>query len=163
MSKVNTYLEEYSSSHQNKINKRIHWVCVPLIFSTVVGFLSTFSIANFLSFAASEPTFLQKNLLNVGFLFISLGWIFYFRLSKTLSAGMFFFTMINYFSAIYLEKSVTQFRLWCLLIFALAWIGQFVGHAIEGKKPSFFKDLQFLLIGPIWLLNFLYKKVGIPS
>jgi uncharacterized membrane protein YGL010W len=48
-------------------------------------------------------------------------------------------------------------------LFVIAWIGQFVGHHIEGKKPSFFKDLQFLLIGPAWCLDALYKKVGINS
>ena len=48
-----------------------------------------------------------------------------------------------------------------LFIFVLSWIGQFIGHKIEGKKPSFFEDLQFLLIGPAWLLSFIYKKIGI--
>ena len=45
--------------------------------------------------------------------------------------------------------------------FIFAWIGQFIGHKIEGKKPSFFEDIQFLLIGPAWLLSFVYKKMGI--
>jgi uncharacterized membrane protein YGL010W len=49
----------------------------------------------------------------------------------------------------------------CIGIFVLAWIGQFIGHGIEGKKPSFLKDLQFLLVGPAWLLHFIYKKIGI--
>lgn len=44
-------------------------------------------------------------------------------------------------------------------VFILSWIGQFYGHKIEGKKPSFLKDLQFLLIGPVWLLHFIYKKL----
>ena len=48
-----------------------------------------------------------------------------------------------------------------LSIFIIAWIGQFIGHKIEGKKPAFFKDLQFLLIGPLWLLSFIYKKLNI--
>ena len=48
-----------------------------------------------------------------------------------------------------------------LLIFIVSWIGQFIGHKIEGKKPSFFEDIQFLLIGPAWLLSFVYKKMGI--
>ena len=48
-----------------------------------------------------------------------------------------------------------------LAIFIVAWIGQFIGHKIEGKKPSFFEDLQFLLIGPAWLLSFIYNKLGI--
>ena len=46
-------------------------------------------------------------------------------------------------------------------IFIIAWIGQFIGHKIEGKKPAFFKDLQFLLIGPLWLLSFIYNKLNI--
>jgi uncharacterized membrane protein YGL010W len=46
--------------------------------------------------------------------------------------------------------------------FFVAWLAQFVGHKIEGKKPSFFQDLQFLLVGPAWLLQFVYRKVGIP-
>jgi uncharacterized membrane protein YGL010W len=49
----------------------------------------------------------------------------------------------------------------CVLLFVLAWIGQFVGHAIEGKRPSFFKDLQFLMIGPLWLMADVYRRAGI--
>jgi len=48
------------------------------------------------------------------------------------------------------------------VLFVAAWVGQFWGHKVEGKKPSFFKDVQFLLIGPAWLLSFIYKRVGIP-
>jgi uncharacterized membrane protein YGL010W len=48
------------------------------------------------------------------------------------------------------------------VLFVLAWIGQFIGHKIEGKKPSFFKDLQFLLIGPAWLMSFVYRSAGLP-
>ena len=48
-----------------------------------------------------------------------------------------------------------------MAIFVLAWIGQFIGHKIEGEKPSFFEDLQFLLIGPDWLLGAIYQKLGI--
>jgi uncharacterized membrane protein YGL010W len=50
----------------------------------------------------------------------------------------------------------------CVIIFVVAWIGQFYGHKVEGKKPSFLKDIQFLLIGPAWLMHFIYRKLGIP-
>ena len=46
-------------------------------------------------------------------------------------------------------------------VFVVAWIGQFIGHAIEGKKPSFFEDVKFLLVGPAWLLHFVYRRAGI--
>ena len=46
-------------------------------------------------------------------------------------------------------------------LFVVGWIIQFVGHKIEGQKPSFFEDLQFLLIGPLWLLSDVYRRLGI--
>jgi len=60
-----------------------------------------------------------------------------------------------------LGEDAGQLALVSLGIFVIAWIGQFIGHKIEGKKPSFLEDLQFLLIGPAWLLHFIYKKLGI--
>ena len=59
------------------------------------------------------------------------------------------------------ERDAGQLALISVAIFVVAWIGQFIGHKIEGKKPSFLKDVQFLLVGPAWLLHFIYKKVGI--
>jgi uncharacterized membrane protein YGL010W len=60
-----------------------------------------------------------------------------------------------------LLNSSLYFVFVCIGIFALAWVGQFIGHGIEGKKPSFLKDVQFLLVGPAWLLHFIFKSVGI--
>jgi uncharacterized membrane protein YGL010W len=48
-----------------------------------------------------------------------------------------------------------------LTVFVLAWIGQFIGHKIEGKKPSFFDDLRYLLIGPLFVLAVLYRRLKI--
>ena len=45
-------------------------------------------------------------------------------------------------------------------VFVVAWIAQFVGHKIEGRKPSFLTDLTYLLIGPAWVLAKLYRKLG---
>ena len=45
-------------------------------------------------------------------------------------------------------------------VFVVAWVGQFVGHHIEGRRPSFFTDLKYLLIGPLWTLDKLYRKLG---
>jgi uncharacterized membrane protein YGL010W len=49
-----------------------------------------------------------------------------------------------------------------IVVFVVAWVGQFVGHRIEGRKPSFLEDLQFLLVGPAWLLHFVYRGIGVP-
>jgi uncharacterized membrane protein YGL010W len=88
--------------------------------------------------------------------------IYYFSLSKTLWIGMLLFSLFCLWLCYLIENSgIIQLWLFCLIVFALAWIGQFYGHNVEGKKPSFLKDIQFLLIGPAWLMSFIYKKLGI--
>ena len=42
-----------------------------------------------------------------------------------------------------------------------AWIGQFIGHVVERRKPAFAEDIRSLLVGPAWLLGFAYKRFGI--
>ena len=46
-------------------------------------------------------------------------------------------------------------------IFVAAWVLQFIGHKIEGKKPSFFEDIQYLWVGPMFVLSKLFGKLGI--
>jgi uncharacterized membrane protein YGL010W len=75
---------------------------------------------------------------------------------------MLLFTVFCLYTSHLLETNV-PFPLWgiALIIFILAWIGQFWGHKIEGKKPSFIKDVQFLMIGPAWVMSFLFRKAGL--
>jgi uncharacterized membrane protein YGL010W len=89
--------------------------------------------------------------------------IYYVSLSIPLSIGMVLFSLICIFLAnLIAQLNVAPLWMVSIIIFTVAWIGQFYGHKVEGKKPSFFKDLQFLLIGPAWLMHFVYKKLGIP-
>ena len=145
------WLDEYGSHHQNGMNKIIHWICVPLIFFSVVGLLYSvkFNITFF---------YFKMNLAVLALVFVML---YYQKLSASLSFGMFLFAIICLFFCNLIE--VNGYRLWMvsLIIFVAAWIGQFIGHKIEGQKPSFLEDLQFLLIGPAWLMTFIYKKIGI--
>ena len=84
-------------------------------------------------------------------------------MSFTIAVGMLFIAFLMICGINWLESFDDVVSLWVLslAIFVLAWVGQFIGHKIEGKKPSFLKDLQFLLIGPAWLLSFIYKKLNI--
>ncbi len=150
-------LNTYGESHQNKLNKRIHWICIPAILFSLVGLLMHIPI----------PQFIPSNFyLNWAGLILLLSLIYYIRLSGGMFAGFlvfsFFLLYVNWKLMAYCKLNACS-SLWTLvIIFTLAWIGQFIGHKIEGKKPSFLKDLQFLLIGPAWLLHFIYRKLGIP-
>jgi uncharacterized membrane protein YGL010W len=156
MRKIDELLEEYGESHQNETNKAIHWICVPLIFFSVVGLI------------ASIPSeFVQRFLgegnpyANWAVVAMILVLTYYVSLSVPLSFGLFLFALICLYAVRLISQSEAPLWLVSIIIFVVAWIGQFYGHKVEGKKPSFFKDLQFLLIGPAWLMHFIYRKLGI--
>jgi uncharacterized membrane protein YGL010W len=148
------WFEEYGASHQNRVNKLIHWICVPLITACVIA----------LVWEIPTPSWMQAiPFLNWAVLLLALTLIFYLRLSIPLAIGMFIFCAAVIGVIAFIERtSMVAVWQWALIVLVVAWIGQFLGHRVEGKKPSFLQDVQFLLIGPVWLLGFLYRKFGIP-
>ena len=156
MKTIHEWFNEYGESHQNKTNKIIHWICVPLIMFSLLGILSLIKF--------TIPIFSSYYCINFAHLLIIFSIIFYFRLSVPIAIGMIIYSALNLyiihqFELLYHRQSVLLMIY--IAIFVGAWIGQFIGHKIEGQKPSFFEDLQFLLIGPAWLLSFIYNKTGI--
>lgn len=154
MSKMDWFLDKYGESHQNATNKLIHWVCVPAIMFSLFGLLY------------SIPFPVERSLFtNWSAVAIVLAWVYYLRLSFPMFLGFLVIGSLLVWGndALYqaLGNDAGQLALVSLGIFVIAWIGQFIGHKIEGKKPSFLEDVQFLLIGPAWLLHFIYKKIGI--
>jgi uncharacterized membrane protein YGL010W len=158
MRKIDQLLAEYGESHQNSTNKTIHWICVPLIFFSVVGL-----IASIPSEAVQSVLGHGNPYANWAAVVLILVLIYYVSLSIPLSVGMMLFGALCLIIINMIVRSIT-FPLWAvsLIIFFIAWVGQFYGHKVEGKKPSFLKDIQFLLIGPAWLMHFIYKRLGIP-
>ena len=158
MRKIEALLSEYGESHQNVTNKTIHWICVPLIFFSVVGLIASIPASPVQSFLGEG-----NNYANWATVLLVLVIIYYASLSITLSIGMALFSFLCLFMVNVIVQSNFA-PLWkvSVSIFVVAWIGQFFGHNIEGKKPSFLKDIQFLLIGPAWLMHFVYKQFGIP-
>ena len=154
MRTLNQWLNEYGESHTNETNKLIHWICVPAIFFSITGLLYSIKL----------PWFITENFqLNVAVIVLLLTAVYYFSLSISIGTGMLLFGILC-LALCYAIEVFLPMPLWlfCIIFFVAAWIGQFYGHKVEGKKPSFFRDLQFLLIGPAWLMSFVYKKLGIP-
>lgn len=135
---IDTLLARYSESHLNPVNEVIHFVCVPVIVFTLLGLL--WALHPLLAVAASAASL-----------------YYYFKLSKPFALGM--LLMAATMLGLLLAMPPAAVLPLSLAIFVLAWIGQFIGHKIEGKKPSFFDDLRFLLIGPLFVLGFLYRRL----
>lgn len=153
MKTLDQWFEEYAVSHQNPKNKAIHYICVPAIFFSIVGLLMSIP-STFLSNLLHLNQPIIENWAVVVLIFMLL---FYLRLSFAMAIKIAIFSFI----CLILNFYIGQFLpLWAFSIgvFVIAWIGQFYGHNIEGKKPSFLKDIQFLLIGPAWVVHNLFSK-----
>jgi uncharacterized membrane protein YGL010W len=156
--KIDRLLSEYGESHQNATNKAIHWICVPLIFFSIVGLIASIP-SNMVRtiFGETNP---YANWALVALILVS---FYYLTLSIPLTVGMLLFgALCLVFINIIVRLNFAPLWVVSIVIFVLAWIGQFYGHKVEGKKPSFLKDIQFLLVGPAWLMHFVYKRLGIP-
>ncbi|MDO6492523.1 MULTISPECIES: Mpo1 family 2-hydroxy fatty acid dioxygenase [unclassified Cellulophaga] len=159
MRKIDNLLAEYAVSHQTKLNITIHYICVPLIFFSLIGLLASIPMPSELQNIL--PTFLLPYA-HLGTLVIIFGLFYYYKLSKSLFVGMVFFSTIVLLIINFVALFVPA-PLWLsmLLIFIVAWVGQFIGHNHEGKKPSFLKDLQFLMIGPAWTMSHFFEALDI--
>jgi uncharacterized membrane protein YGL010W len=154
MRTVNEWLDEYGASHQNPTNKALHWICVPPIVLAVMGLVWSLPVPGVFGGISA--------LLNWATLVALAALVYYFALSPSLAVGL----SIAFIVLLLITQGLARlpWPLWItsLTVFIVAWIGQFVGHALEGKRPSFFKDLQFLLLGPLWLLAAVYRKLSLP-
>ena len=154
MKNIETLINTYGESHMNATNKLIHWVCVPAIMFSLLILLFAIPFV-------TERTWYA----NWAMVLLILAWIYYARLSIIMFFGFVVIGMLMLLGINGLYEltgyDAGKLAVWGIIIFVIAWIGQFIGHKIEGKKPSFLQDVQYLLIGPAWLLHFIFKKVGI--
>ena len=139
--RVDELLAHYGESHRHPTNELIHFIAIPVIMLSLVGLLY-----------AAHPA--------VAICLVAASLVYYVRLSVVFLASMAIVGGAMLATAqrvqshgVLLEASI--------IAFVLAWIFQFIGHKIEGKKPSFFEDLQYLLVGPIFVLSKLFLKLGI--
>lgn len=154
MREIDNLLTIYGESHNNLTNKLIHWICVPAIMFSLVGMIMHIPFITERSWIKNWATIV---------LVCSL--IYYYRLSPVMCIGFvaisFILLLGNWQLIEFCAVNNCNALIILFALFIIAWIGQFIGHKLEGKKPSFLQDIQFLLIGPAWLLHFIYRKFGI--
>jgi uncharacterized membrane protein YGL010W len=155
MRSVAAWLDDYGVSHRDPTNKILHWICVPVIVWCLIGLLWS------LPFPSGLPV--PPWVAHWATVAVFAAVVYYALLSIPLAVGALPALLVMLWSIDQLDRGGMKAPLWmvCAGLFVLAWIGQFIGHGIEGRRPSFFKDLQFLLIGPLWLLADLYRRLGV--
>ncbi len=146
------WMSEYAVSHRHPKNQLIHKICVPLIMLTVIGFFWLIPTPQAMHFVSPW--------LNWATIFVAFCLMFYLSLNFMMFLGMLIQTAVMLYITHKLDQAGVLLP-FCVGVFIISWIFQFIGHKIEGKKPSFFQDLAFLLIGPLWVQRFFYKKMGL--
>jgi uncharacterized membrane protein YGL010W len=152
MRSIHDWFGSYAADHQNRINRAIHWVCVPTIMWCAIAALWTVPVISMWM----KPGFWAAVAMFLAFLF-------YYRLSRAIGLAMaLVFIMSGAIAwALYDALGPRELLILAVVLFVLAWIGQFIGHAIESRRPSFFTDLAYLLIGPAWLTGKLMRRLGL--
>ncbi|MGH8030983.1 MAG: DUF962 domain-containing protein [Luteimonas sp.] len=148
---IDRWFANYSRDHRNQTNQSIHMIAVPAIAWSVIALLWCIPVP-IIWFTAGLWAALA----------MFAAWLFYSRASRALGTGMLVvFVAMSWLTRwIYNTYGMQTLLIAAVAVFVVAWIAQFVGHKIEGSKPSFLTDLTYLLIGPAWVLAKLYRKLG---
>lgn len=137
--KVDSLLARYGESHTQPVNELIHFVAIPLIVFSLLGVMYWV-----------HP--------NLALVVVAASLVYYARLSIVFTATMALLSALMLYGLGLLGSWLLPLS---IAIFVVSWIFQFIGHKIEGKKPSFLEDLQYLLVGPLFVLSKLFLKLGI--
>jgi uncharacterized membrane protein YGL010W len=138
--RVDQLLAHYGQSHRDPRNGAIHCVAIPLIMLSLVGLI--YWIHPWAAYA-----FLAASLVY----YVRIGsWVFLVTMTAISAATI---ALVQSLGSVLLPTSVA--------VFVVAWVAQFVGHKLEGKKPSFFEDLQYLWVGPLFVLAKLFGRLGV--
>jgi uncharacterized membrane protein YGL010W len=146
------WLDSYSADHQHPINRLLHWVCVPLILWCAIALMWTIPVPS----SIGRPGFWAVCALVLAFTWY---WKQSRRLGSALLIALAAFALLAELA--FRELGPASLRLLAFAVFVAAWIGQFVGHLIEGRRPSFLTDLAYLLVGPAWLMDKLLRRFGV--
>jgi uncharacterized membrane protein YGL010W len=151
MRTMQDWLDSYSSDHQNPTNRLFHWFCVPPIVWSVIALLWTIPV---------PATFLRPGAVAVAVMVLAFYW--YWKHSHRLAIALLIaFALLGLLTNLLYERlGAASLCYLAIGVFVVAWIGQFIGHKFEGRKPSFLTDLSYLLIGPAWLMAKLLRGLG---
>lgn len=156
MRTLTQFLNEYQESHQNPVNSLIHMVCVPAIFFSSLGLLWAIPVGRWLGLAPEVAAWV-----NPVTLFLPLVTYFYMKMSWGSLAAMAVWFALSLAGILAIQSAGWPLVWISAAVWVIAWIVQVIGHEIEGAKPSFADDVVFLLIGPLFVMQKLYKRLGV--
>ena len=151
MREIERLINNYSESHQNETNKLIHGITVPCLYFVIIGLI----------WSIPTPDFIAHFNITWAHIFLVPTLYYYFKLSGPIGAAMTLLSILVFGGIKLLEAANISVGQFSLMLFVVMWILQFIGYNIEGKKPSLFEDLRYLLVGPAWWWARWLKRMNI--
>jgi len=146
------WLDSYGAGHRHRLNRLLHGACVPAIAWSAIALLWTLPV---------PPTLLRPGAWAV--MAMVLAFHGYWKRARALALALLlaFAALGLATQALYAGLGAHRLALLAGAVLALAWLGQSIGHRLEGRRPGFFADLACLPVGPAWLMAGLLRKLGL--
>lgn len=154
MNETDGWLHRYEETHSDLTNPAVYWAAVPMVVLGTVGLLWSLPIPD--AFFEISP------LMNWGTAFLMATAVYYFIISVSLAIGMLPFIIGVAGINMWLDGSDFSLLRVSIGLLLAGIIGLWLGHRNQNSIRPVLDDLQFMMIGPAWLLSVLYKRIGIP-
>ena len=148
---VDRFFAAYSDDHRHPANQWLHVLCVPAIVWSLLALVYCIPLG------AGLPT---GSLAAVMAIALTAFWL-WLSVPIGLGAAVLMAWSWGSVAALHAAFGATVLAVIGASVFVVAWVGQFIGHHIEGRRPSFFTDLVYLMIGPVWVLAKGYRKLSV--
>ncbi len=154
MDESNEWLTRFEQIHNDINNTAVYWMAVFMVVVSTTGLLWHLP---------APPEFHEISpLLNWGSTFLMATAIYYFIISLSLAIGMLPFLMGLAAIQLWLADSGYPELRVCGGLLIAGMFGLWFGRRGPGNVRAVLQDLQLLMIGPVWLLSVIYRRLGIP-
>ena len=154
MAETDRWLSEYGDSHRDIVYPAIYWPSVLILVPGIAGMLWSLPIPQ--AFTAISP------FLNWGSAFLMAALVYYFVISVPLAIGMLPFMLSVASLGVLTAAADVSVAGISLGVVVVAVAGLYFGHHVSGGVRAVLRDIQLMMMGPIWLLSRLYRRLGIP-
>lgn len=154
MAETDSWLAHYEESHRNITHAPVYWIsALALVFGTV-GLLWAVPVPD--EFVDISP------ILNWGTTFLLVAVVYYFIISLPLAIGMLPFIVVIVIFQVWLQWSSFSAVHASAGLLTAGLIGLYLGHYRGAGFRGVLRDVQLMMIAPVWLLSRVYRRLGIP-
>lgn len=154
MAETDSWLTDYGKSHRNITHAPVYWTSALVLVFGTVGLLWSLPVPA--EFIEISP------ILNWGTTFLLATVVYYFIISLPLAIGMLPFIVVVVIFEVWLQWSPYSAVHASSGLLTAGLVGLYLGHYRGAGLIGVVRDVQLMMIAPVWLLSRIYRRLGIP-